>query len=217
MTTGRAVLVVGLVAAVAGCAGETGRRIELQPVRGVVVQADSPAWRKWFDSSANAVYHGCSVRDILQALAGPARLDIRGGADLDRVAEEFDTGETSRRAALQRLAAEFDVSARIVGSGRPAEFLGLLETEDRQSPQGVTTMTPVRVVGYARYLQARQRGEAAKERRIGGFVYYAVQGTRCLHQGDGTSGLFTVMERFKARVPEKPAGPADDGTTPARR
>jgi len=166
------------------------------------LRTESPGWNAWLDGRANAVYHGLAGSDILASLAGPARLGVDAGERLEAKIPLFDASDITRREALWRLAEATGARVRWAAADEPQIYLGLPETEDRRDgPGGVATMTHVEVIDADAYRRLKEEGRIRDEKRFRNALYFAVDDTLCLDQGDGVSAMVLVVRRYKVELP----------------
>jgi hypothetical protein len=116
-------------------------------------------------------------------------------------------------------------------STQPVAFLGLGDDEEKkigdESPQSALAALPritkVQVSDLAEYARAKKAGRVVAEQRTGDCIYWAVEAQRDVRFPNGSSAMYTITERFKARSPDgaktRPAagspasGPATAPTT----
>jgi len=86
-------------------------------------------------------------------------------------------------------------------------FLGLADDKSKKigddSPNsalaGMTSVTEVRLSTLAEYDRARAEGRIKTQETRDGYIYYAIEQTRHVPFPNGSSAIFTVTQRYKAK------------------
>jgi hypothetical protein len=161
------------------------------------------AWDIWLERPPrSASFVRCSGRFVLADLAGPADLIVERTEGLEASIELFEVEGMTRREALWSLCRLTGISVRWRAVAPPRAFMGVPENEERTATSGVTVMSEVKISNQATYLNHKAEGHIEREESLGEFVYYAVGEERDVPFGNGVTGWFHVVERYKVRIEE---------------
>jgi len=166
------------------------------------LRTESAAWTRWLDQETHyGSFSGLTVREIMRDLSGPAELSTDEVPALDRRIVHVNVAGLTVREALWKVSRDYGITIEWASTHEPRTFMGVLETEQREAPTGVRTMTEVMQSDYGDYLKMKDEKRIHREEVQDGILYYAIQEDRDVGFSNGTSAWYIEIERYKTPLP----------------